>query len=796
MTEENKKPHLKKLLTFFTEAPQKTIQRTKTVSEAFTQHLTQPVTQVSKLKRFFTLSFAIIKGKTNEKMEKLQSNLQKSQNDENHPNSFKVSSTEKMNIVLKKDNEQNEDKNQQKVEHSKRCITPQSRIDNNCNSSLAISQLEDQLIDRNAASFANMTLELSMNTNVLQQMALPSKETNLSHRELNFDAISNPILEKSQSQENLILEQNQDGIIEQEQITNEQNQQINKNTSQKKFQQTVNLVQTFNIVTGTYRHKQKLLNFFQEAPIKIALKTKFVFQQSKKKLIKDPQFNNVTSKDERKQNNNNQLNDQILVKENNIEHSFQQANYNKIDNSQQQQQQGLVIQQEIQDLQLDQQDQNTIVVQNNNQNNSNIENDSQKHQKSLVNFIQKSGTLMKKKTIEMFQSIENKFKFQEEQKIHIINQQVNIEKTTDYMNQSNKNLLVDKGIDNQSKTELQNQNQNSDQDEYEYQVDPSLVEELKISKQNTNEKQDEFNYKDENSNLMNDSQANSNGEFYSNDKLPQEITHIEKKSFHQDSFDTSQMFDIIQKSQDTQSQNQKSKINIQDNQSNQLTSKLFNKDELRQQYEEINQEIQQLNLEKQQLLPKKNVLIKSTFKPNYKKMADISDDNEALYKAKDLIRKMNQKRKDKEERTKKQNEKIEEYFHNLQYLKESQEEMKNRYEFQRKQQIQNRIEDYQKKQKEFSQLQKISHNFVQKLINVGPQQGQLAKEFEDNVISIKGGYRKVKLKNLGIELPKINGNNNNVMFRRYMNEELVKSKQDEMIRKYEASKQALFKSSD
>lgn len=34
-------------------------------------------------------------------------------------------------------------------------------------------------------------------------------------------------------------------------------------------------------------------------------------------------------------------------------------------------------------------------------------------------------------------------------------------------------------------------------------------------------------------------------------------------------------------------------------------------------------------------------------------MAEISDDNEALYKAKDLIRKMNQKRKEKEERTKK-----------------------------------------------------------------------------------------------------------------------------------------------
>ena len=44
-----------------------------------------------------------------------------------------------------------------------------------------------------------MTLELSMNTNVLHQMALPSKDTNPSHRELMFDVTSNPILERSES---------------------------------------------------------------------------------------------------------------------------------------------------------------------------------------------------------------------------------------------------------------------------------------------------------------------------------------------------------------------------------------------------------------------------------------------------------------------------------------------------------------------------------------------------------------------------------------------------------------------
>ncbi|CAD8052686.1 unnamed protein product [Paramecium sonneborni] len=785
MTEENKRPHLKKLLTFLTEAPSKTIQRTKTISITFAIHLTKPVTQVSKLKRFFTLSFAIVKEKTNQKIENFQSNLQKTQNDKYLHNSSKFSWNGKLNIQQKRDNEQNEDKNQQKVDHLKRCLTPQSRIENNCNSSLAISQLDDQLIDRNAASFANMTLELSMNTNVLYQMALPSKDTNQSHRELNFDVISNPILEKSESQENIIIEQNQDGIIEQEQNTQQNDQQTNKNFSKIKFKQAVNLVETYNIVTKTYRHKQKLLEFIQQAPVKIVLKSKIVFSKSQWKLIIKGNSNAIQNNDIKEDNNNkNQLNnqEQILLKEKNLVEILQQDATNQNDN---QQQQVLMIKKKISEFQPDQLNKNTTTIQNINQNNPDLENDSKKHQKSVVNFIAKSGTLMKKKTIDMFQQIENKLKVQEVQKLSFVNQQSNIE--------SNKNEQEDKDNVNQFQTKFQNQNQNSDQDEY--QVDPYLEEQLKISKQYSNkiEKNDQFNYKDENSNQMNDFQANSRGELYSNDKLPQEITHIEKKSFHQDSSDTSQMFDIIQKSC---SENQKSKINIQDNQSNQQSSKLFNKDMLKQEYEEINQEIQQLNIQKQQLLPKRNVLIKSTFKPNYKKMAEISDDNEALYKAKDLVRKMNQNRKDKEERSKFQYEKIEKYFHNLQYLKESQEEMQNRYEQQRKQQIQNRIEDYQKKQKEFSQLQKISHNFVQKLINVGPQQGQLAKEFEDNVISIKGGYRKVKLKNLGIELPKINGNNNNPMFRRYMNEEVVKSKQDEMIRKYEASKQALFKSID
>ncbi|CAD8136162.1 unnamed protein product [Paramecium pentaurelia] len=795
MTEENQKPHLQKFKTFFTEAPSKTFQRAKTQSQAFAFRITQPLTSVTKLKRFFPQSYAILKEKTNKKKEGFKNKLQ-NQIDDNIPNYSKVSSLGKFKVLPKKESGQIEVKNSFKDDHLKRCMTPQSRIENNCNSSLAISQLEDQLIDRNAASFANMTLELSMNTNVLQQIALPSKETNQSNRELNFDAISNAILEKSESQENIILEQNQNEMIKLQEYNEEKD-------GQNKWEQVKNKAQAYNAVTETFRNKNKFFRFFSDAPQKIALKTKKTQQRLEEKLLNKPSLilenqKQVSQNDEiqliesNKIENEQQYDQQKEIK---IEQSLQHDE-NKTENFQQQE---LVLQnEESQQLKYNINDKNENNIQNKKENN--IQNQQKIHQKSVVNFISNSGTLMKKKTMEMFQQIENKIKLQEGQKVNVKKQQKNdVENYNNDSVQLNQNFQIEQTNNKLVKEEIQHQKQISDPDEYEYQVEPYSEEELKISKKSSNTigKHNQFNYQDENSNQINDSQVNSRGELYSNDKLPQEITHIEKKSFHQDSFDASQMFDIMQqKSQETQSQNQKSKITIQDNQSNQLTSKLFKQDELRQQYEEINLEIQQLQQEKQQLLPKKNILIKSTFKPNYKKMAEISDDNEALYKAKDLIRKMNQKRKEKEERTKKQHVKIEEYFHNLQYLKESQEEMKNRYEQQRKLQIQNRIEDYQKKQKEFAQLQQISHNFVQKLIYVGPQQGQLAKEFEDNVISIKGGYRKFKLKNLGIELPKINENNNNAMFRRYMNEEQVKSKQDEMIKKYEASRQALFKSTD
>lgn len=39
------------------------------------------------------------------------------------------------------------------------------------------------------------------------------------------------------------------------------------------------------------------------------------------------------------------------------------------------------------------------------------------------------------------------------------------------------------------------------------------------------------------------------------------------------------------------------------------------------------------------------MVIHKKFQPNYKKMAEISDDNEAIFKAKSLVRKMNFERK-------------------------------------------------------------------------------------------------------------------------------------------------------
>ncbi|CAK56117.1 unnamed protein product (macronuclear) [Paramecium tetraurelia] len=750
MTEKSERPHIKKFQTFFNEAPSKTIWRTKTFTQAFISRVTKPATSVQKLKQFLHDVFPIVKGKTNEKTEQFKINLKKKNTYDHIPNPSKVSTIGKIDRLFKTESGQIEDKNQSKAEHLKRCITPQSRIENNCNSSLAISQLEEQLIDKNAASYVNMTLDISMNTNVLQQMALPS---NQSHRELNFDAISNPILEKPESQENILLDQIKDGAIESEQ------------DDQNKWKQVKNKASAFNAVTEPYRNKQKFFSFFTDAPQKIALKTKKTQKRLEAKLSNKPQIesqnqdsqNNEIKLAEMKKIENEQQSDE--QKENNLEQSVQKDE-NKIENFQEQEQ---VIQTNqskpqtdltynINDAQITNQD-----IDIDNQNNS------KKHQQSVVNFISSSGALMKKKTMEMFSQIENKIKLQEGQRVSFRTQnQTDVENIKNDSVQKNQNFQIEKKNVNQVQ-EIRDQAQISDQDEYDSQVEPYLEEDLKISNKDSN---NQFNYQYENFNQINDSQLNSRGELQSNDKHPQEITKIEKESVHQDSFESIPIFDNFKEGPKDTSRDQKSKITIQDNESNQLTSKLFNKDELRQQYDEINQEIQQLHFEKQQLLPKKNILIKSTFKPNYKKLAEISDDNEALYKAKDLVRKMNQKRKDKEERTKKQYDKIEEYFHNLQYLKESQEEMKNRYEIQRKLQIQNRIEDYQKKQKEFAQLQKISHNFVQKLINVGPQQGQLAKEFEDNVVSIKGGYRKVKLKNLGIELPKINENNNNAMFRR------------------------------
>lgn len=61
MSEETKRPKLKKFLSFFVEAPKKAVERTKTMSVSFADSAVQPVSQIGKLKLFFTKSPSILR---------------------------------------------------------------------------------------------------------------------------------------------------------------------------------------------------------------------------------------------------------------------------------------------------------------------------------------------------------------------------------------------------------------------------------------------------------------------------------------------------------------------------------------------------------------------------------------------------------------------------------------------------------------------------------------------------------------------------------------------------------------
>ncbi|KAM3137616.1 hypothetical protein pb186bvf_010230 [Paramecium bursaria] len=185
---------------------------------------------------------------------------------------------------------------------------------------------------------------------------------------------------------------------------------------------------------------------------------------------------------------------------------------------------------------------------------------------------------------------------------------------------------------------------------------------------------------------------------------------------------------------------------------------IFDSQYVKDQYEQITIDLQQLQAEKKRLFnqPRKQANSQIPFKPNYKHLADIADDNEAIYRAKALVKKMNEQRKQHQQRVQRQNQKIDNYFKiDLSQLKNQQEQYIQRKEYTKKQSIQDRIDQYERKKREFLELQQVSQNFVRNLIHQGPQQGQLSKEVDDQAKQIKQSNQQIKLHGMIIKFPQI-----------------------------------------
>ncbi|KAL4455011.1 hypothetical protein ABPG74_006393 [Tetrahymena malaccensis] len=121
-----------------------------------------------------------------------------------------------------------------------------------------------------------------------------------------------------------------------------------------------------------------------------------------------------------------------------------------------------------------------------------------------------------------------------------------------------------------------------------------------------------------------------------------------------------------------------------------------------------------------------------------KAMIQISDDKKALEDAMNLVKRMQQERKLKEQQAQ-QRMKINsaKFKSQLQEFKDNGEDYFYQKELQRKNEILNRMQEYELKKLEGIKLQNASKQFISELIHQGPREGKISQNYRSNVTEIQ-----------------------------------------------------------
>ncbi|KAL4503321.1 hypothetical protein ABPG72_000927 [Tetrahymena utriculariae] len=121
-----------------------------------------------------------------------------------------------------------------------------------------------------------------------------------------------------------------------------------------------------------------------------------------------------------------------------------------------------------------------------------------------------------------------------------------------------------------------------------------------------------------------------------------------------------------------------------------------------------------------------------------KAMIQISDDKKALEDAMNLVKRMQQERKLKEQQASQRMKINSAKFKNqLQEFKDNGEDYFYQKELQRKNEILNRMQEYELKKLEGIKLQNASKQFIQELIHQGPREGKISQNYRSNVSEIQ-----------------------------------------------------------
>ncbi|EAS00341.2 hypothetical protein TTHERM_00219140 (macronuclear) [Tetrahymena thermophila SB210] len=121
-----------------------------------------------------------------------------------------------------------------------------------------------------------------------------------------------------------------------------------------------------------------------------------------------------------------------------------------------------------------------------------------------------------------------------------------------------------------------------------------------------------------------------------------------------------------------------------------------------------------------------------------KAMIQISDDKKALEDAMNLVKRMQQERKLKEQQAQNRMKINSAKFKSqLQEFKDNGEDYFYQKELQRKNEILNRMQEYELKKLEGIKLQNASKQFIQELIHQGPREGKISQNYRSNVSEIQ-----------------------------------------------------------